>query len=115
MIKINLLPYRELEKVEDITRQIALVILSLIVFVIIVGGAQLYMSISINGLEKDVTSQEERLAELTKIIGGIEGYKRDKAILEKKLAVIDSLEENRLAPVRMLDELTNLVPVKDIS
>jgi type IV pilus assembly protein PilN len=114
MIKINLLPYRERAKVEDLTRQIALVVISFIILVLIVGGVQLYVSLSIGGLEKDVKQQEDRLAELTKVIGDIEKYKRDKDVLEKKLAVIDSLEQNRLAPVRMLDELTGLVPVKDI-
>jgi type IV pilus assembly protein PilN len=37
-----------------------------------------------------------------------------KAILERKLAIINNLEENRLAPVMMLDELSLLVPVKDV-
>lgn len=114
MIKINLLPYREAGKKENITRQIALIVLSFIVFFLIMGSVQLYISATISGLEKDVKDQEDRLAQLTKIIGDIEIYKRDKAVLDKKLAVINSLEANRLAPVRMLDALTGLVPVKDI-
>lgn len=114
MIKINLLPYREKAKVEDLTRQIALIVISFIALILVVGGVQLYVSLTISGLEKDMKQQEGRLAELTKIIGDIERYKKDKEVLERKLAVIDSLEENRLAPVRMLDELSGLVPVKDI-
>jgi Tfp pilus assembly protein PilN len=34
--------------------------------------------------------------------------------LEQKLGVITTLEENRLAPVKTLDNLAMLVPVKDI-
>ncbi|MCX5835443.1 MAG: hypothetical protein NTX62_00410, partial [Deltaproteobacteria bacterium] len=114
MIKINLLPYRERAKVEDLTRQIALIAISFIALILIVGGVQLYVSLTIGGLEKDVKQQEDRLSELTKVIGDIERYKRDAAVLDRKLAVIESLEQNRLAPVRMLDELSGLVPVKDI-
>jgi type IV pilus assembly protein PilN len=114
MIKINLLPYRERAKVEDLTRQIALIAISFIAFILIVGVVQLYVSLTIGGLEKDVKQQEDRLSELTKVIGDIERYKRDAAVLDRKLAVIESLEQNRLAPVRMLDELSGLVPVKDI-
>jgi type IV pilus assembly protein PilN len=114
MIKINLLPYREKGKKEDITRQIALIAISFIVLVLVVGAVQLYVSLSISSLEKDMKTQEGRLAELTKVIGDIEKFKREKAVLEKKLAIINSLEQNRLAPVRRLDELTGLVPVKDI-
>lgn len=114
MIKINLLPYRERAKVENLTRQIALIVISFIALILVVGAVQLYVSLTIGGLEKDVKQQEGRLVELTKIIGDIERYKKDKAVLDRKLAVIDSLEQNRLAPVRMLDELSTLVPVKEI-
>jgi len=114
MIKINLLPYREKGKRDDTTRQIALIAISFIALILFIGAIQLYIGLKIGDLENDVKEQEEKLAKLTKIIGDIERYKHDKAILEKKLAIINSLEENRLAPVRMLDELTGLVPVKDI-
>jgi type IV pilus assembly protein PilN len=114
MIKINLLPYRERAKVEDFTRQMALIVLSFVCFVLIVGAVQLYISITVSGLEADVKEQEDHLAKLTKVIGDIEIYKKDKELLDKKLAVIDSLEQNRLAPVRRLDNLSSLVPVKDI-
>jgi Tfp pilus assembly protein PilN len=103
MIKINLLPYRERAKVEDLTRQIALIAISFIALILLVGGVQLYMSLTIGGLEKDVKQQEDRLVELTKVIGDIERYKRDAALLDRKLAVIESLEQ-----------LSGLVPVKDI-
>jgi len=114
MIKINLLPYREREKKEGATRQIAWIVVSFIALILVVGGLHFYLMWAIDGLKQDVNQQEIRLSQLTKIIGDIEGYKRDKAILEKKLAIINTLETNRLAPVRMLDELNGLVPVKDI-
>jgi type IV pilus assembly protein PilN len=106
MIRINLLPYREKEKKEDLTRQIVIIALAFVGFLLIIGSVHLYFFMSIGTLEKNIKIQEDKLAALTKIIGDIEVYKNDKAILEKKLAVINNLEENRLAPVRMLDELT---------
>jgi type IV pilus assembly protein PilN len=50
---------------------------------------------------------------LNKKVGDIEGFKRDKKELEQKLGVINSLEINRLFPVRMLDELNQLIPSKE--
>jgi len=114
MIKINLLPYRERAKVEDLARQIALLVISLIAVVLIVGSVQIYITATVIGLEKDIKKQEAEIERLTKVIGDIEVYKKDKEILDRKLGVIDSLEKNRLAPVRMLDELNGLVPSKDI-
>jgi len=69
---------------------------------------------SITNLEKEVKNSEDRLVVLTKIVGDIEVFKADKNDLEKKLKIIKTLEENRLAPVRMLDELTMLVPANDL-
>jgi len=114
MIRINLLPYREKEKKEDLTRQIVIIALAFVGFLLIIGSVHLYFSMSIGTLENSIKIQEDKLAVLTKIIGDIEMYKNDKAILEKKLAIINNLEENRLAPVRMLDELTTMVPIKDV-
>lgn len=114
MIRINLLPYREREKKEDITRQIVIIVITLAVFLLVIGSLQLYLSISVSNLEKNIKLQEERLVDLTKTIGDIEQYKLNKSTLERKLAIINNLEENRLAPVMMLDELSMLIPVKDV-
>ena len=114
MIRINLLPYREREKKEDLTRQIVIIVITLVVFLLVIGSFQLYLSISTSSLDKDIKLQEEELARLTKTIGDIEQYKLNKSTLERKLAIINNLEENRLAPVMMLDELSLLVPVKDV-
>jgi type IV pilus assembly protein PilN len=51
---------------------------------------------------------------LTKKLGDIEGLKRDIKELEQKLSVIKGLEADRFFPVRMLDELAQLVPQKEI-
>jgi type IV pilus assembly protein PilN len=114
MIRINLLPYREREKKEDITRQVVILVITLVVFLLVIGSLQLYLSISVSSLEKNIKLQEERLVDLTKTIGDIEQYKLNKSTLERKLAIINNLEENRLAPVMMLDEISLLVPAKDV-
>lgn len=114
MIRINLLPYREKEKREDITRQIMVIGITFVVFILAIGSFHLYLSMSISSLEENITKQQNELERLNKIIRDIDSFKRDKALLEKKIAIINTLEENRLAPVRMLDELTTLVPVKDV-
>ena len=114
MIRINLLPYREKEKKEDLTRQVIIIAITFIVFLIVIGSIHLYVTLSISSTEKNIKAQEERLTVLTKIIGDIEVFRKDKAVLEKKLAIINNLEGNRLAPVRMLDELSTTIPAKDV-
>jgi len=114
MIRINLLPYREKEKKEDIQRQIIIVSGSLLLFLVILISGHLYLGMTISGLEKKIREADARLVVLNKKVGDIEVFKTDKKELEQKLAVINTLEVNRFFPVRMLDELNMVVPSRDI-
>jgi type IV pilus assembly protein PilN len=116
MIKINLLhrSVEEKEKKANVVRQIAIVVLSLFVFLVILASVHLYVAHSIGNLETDIATKEARLLVLKKIIGEIDDIRAEKQVLEKKLAVINRLEEDRLYPVRMLDEVNALVQPGDI-
>jgi type IV pilus assembly protein PilN len=116
MIKINLLvrSVAEKEKKTHAVRQIAIVLLTLLIFVIILASIHLYIAHRITNLETDIAASEARLVVLKKIIGEIDDIKAEKKILEKKLAAIKALEEDRLYPVRLLDEINILVPARDL-
>ncbi|MCX5825204.1 MAG: PilN domain-containing protein [Deltaproteobacteria bacterium] len=114
MIKINLLPYREKEKKENLQRQIFILSGTLVLFLLIMIAVQLYFSMSISGMETKIREADAKLVVLNKKVGDLEGFKRDKREIEQKLGVIKSLEGNRLFPVRMLDEINRLVPAGDI-
>lgn len=113
MIKINLLPYREKEKKENLTQQIFIAVGSFVVLILLLVWIQVWISSSISNLENKVKTAETTLVDLDKKIGDLEKFKSIKRELEQKLGVIGTLEENRLAPVKTLDNLSLLVP-KDI-
>ena len=114
MIKVNLLPYREREKKENFLQQIFIIAGSFIFFILVLVWLQVWASSSISNLENQKKEAESSLADLDKKIGNLEKYKNEKKDLEQKLGVIATLEENRLAPVKTLDNLSMLVPAKDI-
>ena len=114
MIRINLLPYREKKKKEYLVQQIYIFAGSFIVFILFLVWLQIWMSSSISDLKSQVKDLENTLVELDKKIGDVDKFKKDKKDLEQKLEVIAKLEENRLAPVKTLDNLALLVPLKDI-
>ena len=62
---------------------------------------------------KRIQEADARLVILNKKVGDLEGFKKNKKELEQKLGVIKSLEGNRLFPVRMLDEIRQIVPVNE--
>ena len=113
MIKINLLPYREKAKKENLKNQIIILSGTLLLFLLIIFAVHLYFSMSIGSTETKIREADAKLVVLNKKVGDIEGFKRDKKELEQKLGVINSLERNRLFPVHVLDVLNLLVPSKE--
>ena len=114
MIKINLLPYHEKEKKENLVRQVSIIIGSFVLFILCLLWLQLWMNSLINDLEAQEKDSKASLVDLNKKIGDLERFKNDKSALEQKLSVIKTLEENRLAPIKTLDDLAALVPSKNI-
>jgi type IV pilus assembly protein PilN len=114
MIKINLLPYREKEKKENLARQISIIVGSIIVFILLLVFVQFKFHSSIATLETQVKEADATMTNLNKKIGDLDKFKKDKKELEQKLEVIKTLEEKRFTPVKMLDELSMLVPQKNI-
>jgi type IV pilus assembly protein PilN len=110
MIKVNLLPYWEEKKKAGIKRQIFILSVSFALFFIIIASVHMYMVMGITSLEKQVKNAEVRLEKLTKITGDVEKFKRDKAIVQKKLKIINDLEQNRKAPLYLLLEVANGIP-----
>lgn len=113
MIRINLLPYREKAKKENLQYQILALTGALLLFLLIILSVHVYFNMNISSMETKIKEAEAKLVILNKKVGDIEGFKRDKRELEQKLGVINALETNRLFPVRMLDELNLLVPAKE--
>jgi type IV pilus assembly protein PilN len=113
MIRINLLPYREKAKKENLQYQLIALSGALVLFLLIILSVHVYFNMNISGMEMKIKDAEAKLVILNKKVGDIEGFKKDKRELEQKLGVINALETNRLFPVRMLDELNLLVPAKE--
>ena len=114
MIKINLLPYREKKKKENLVQQIWIISGSFIVFILLLFWLQIWMNSLVSHLKSQIKESEASLIELDKAIGDLDKFKNDKKELEQKLGVIATLEENRLAPVKTLDNLAMLVPSNNI-
>jgi len=112
MIKINLLPFRAARKKENIRRQISVFILSFILILILMILYHFSLGGKITDLKTRVEETNQKLATYDKINKEIAGIKKDLAVLNNKINVIKTLDLNREAPVRMLDEMTQTVVPK---
>ncbi|MBF0223888.1 MAG: PilN domain-containing protein [Desulfobacterales bacterium] len=112
MIRINLLPFRQTRKKENIRRQISIFVLSIILVCCLMSGVYYYLANQVSELEmkkQNVTVQLEAKKREAKEAGEIEEFLK---ALNKKLEVIDTLERNRKEPVKLFALMTETVIAK---
>ncbi|MAI77826.1 MAG: hypothetical protein CL917_02695 [Deltaproteobacteria bacterium] len=110
MLEINLLPHREAKRVADLRESLIVFLLGSLLALMIAAMMDLritsqldQVNISIGQLESDIAKfkpQQDQVAE----------FRRKKAGLEEKLAVIHRLDLARKGPVRVFDELARRTP-----
>jgi type IV pilus assembly protein PilN len=112
MIKINLLPVRAAKKREFGRQQ--LVLFALLLILAAIGNYFVYdrFQSQLKSLDKQIASTRAEIAQLEKTIGEVKSIKEDKKALEDKLKILDALKKGRTGPVKVLDELAQLVPQK---
>lgn len=110
MIEINLLPHREAKRKADIRDTVGVLLLGLV----LLGGGVLWMNNSVNS---EIASAEASVRQLKSNIEQykpqqkqVKKYKKKKERLQVKLDVIESLDQARSGPVRLLDELAMRTP-----
>lgn len=109
MIRINLLPFRAARKKENVRRQVSVFLLSLVLVTILAVIAHVWFNNRITGLNDRIASAKAQVAKYNKINAEIAEIKKKLAVLDKKIEVIQTLDRNRKAPVRLMDSMTQLL------
>jgi type IV pilus assembly protein PilN len=109
MIRINLLPFRTERKKENVRRQLSLFLLSLILVLIVLVYYNFSLGSKIGKLNNKIAATNAELNRYEEINKEIARIKKTLENLKKKMAVIDQLESDRHAPVRLLDMLTKVL------
>ena len=111
MIRINLLPFRQARKKENIRRQVSIFMGSLILVCLVLFAGNYFLGLQVGGLKDDIKKTEAELKKYNEINAEIARIKKTLENLQKKMNVISTLETNRHAPVRLLDAMTQVVPM----
>ena len=110
MIRINLLPFRAARQKENIRRQVSIFVLSLVFVVIGLFAGNYLLGLQVSSLKEDIEKTDAELKKYNEINEEIARIKKKLENLHKKMNVINTLETNRHAPVRLLDAMTQVVP-----
>jgi type IV pilus assembly protein PilN len=112
MIRINLLPFRTERKKENVRRQVSLFLLSLVLVLVVLVYYNFSLSSRIGKLNHKISATKTDLQRYNEINKEIARIKNNLETLRKKMAVIEKLESDRHAPVRLMDTLTQVLMAK---
>lgn len=109
MLKINLLPVRQLKKRAKARNQLLSIILCLICFVIMIGLVGYYQTQKVSTLENTIADIEKEKKKYKPTLDKIKKMEATKKELERKTAVIEKLKADSSLTVRVIDEVANIV------
>lgn len=110
MAHINLLPWRESQRVEQKRNYLTLLAGIAILGVGLMFGVGTIVDTMITNQGYRNQFVERQIVELDAQIEKIKNIKKDKQAIEQRMALIEQLEASRNAVPRVLDELAKLVP-----
>lgn len=112
MIRINLLPVRQVKKREAGRQFIVLMVGVLIIALLGNGYWYFMMEGERDAKQRKLNDTQARIAQLEKTIGEVNELNKRKKEVEEKLAVLDKLRKQRGGPVKLLDALSTAIPKK---
>jgi type IV pilus assembly protein PilN len=112
MIRINLLPVKDIKRRNAIKNQLLFFIVGFISYLSILAliGIFQYNKISFN--EKEVQSLQQEKQKFTATLNEIKKLEEEKELIETRIGVIKQLKESSSLTVHILDEVANLIPNK---
>lgn len=105
MIEINLIPYREQNRLKKAQSILLSYVVLLVVVLAACGGTYFYFDSELTTAKQEKEKIEAELAQLKKKIGKVNEYKKAQQSLQKKVAALAELKSQRKGPVRIMDEL----------
>jgi type IV pilus assembly protein PilN len=112
MIRINLLPYREERKKENILRQINIFLFVFVVVFAILILINVRLSHKVTTLNTKIKNTKTLLAQAETKSKKVDQIKKALEQLTQKTEVIRNIEKNRRASVLLLENMTKLVAEK---
>ncbi len=114
MLKINLLPIRQLKKRAKATNQI---VSAFVAFCFVVAALCLiayYQAGTIKAIEADIASWEIEEKTLKRTLDKIAQFEKNTEELNRRIGVINSLKKSSSLTVHVLDEVANLIDNKRV-
>lgn len=110
MIKVNLIPVKRRRK----TKPLPPFVITMMIVTVVTGIVMAYLVYFFNSRLSDrmtrFAANEKKIAELKEKIKAVENFERLNKTFQQRADIIEQLSKNRSVPVKLLDEISNLLP-----
>jgi len=112
MIRINLLPTKRKvsKKMGELQQQMVLGGLILVLAGMVAGFWWVNLNRTITILKQAKAQADVRIREQDNLLKEVQGIEAERKLVQDKIAIIEQLKKNQSGPVRLLDELSRLLP-----
>ena len=111
MIKVNLLPSKKKKKSKPLPTFLIVTVAAAIAAVAIMAYLTYFFGARVTARQEQVVKNEKTIQELEKKIKAVEDYEKRNAEYAKRKDVIEQLGRNKALPVKILDEVSSVLPV----
>jgi type IV pilus assembly protein PilN len=112
MIRINLLPLRAERKKEETRQLVSTYILVMTCVLLILAWVQISRMRQISHLDAQLQTNRSEIDRYKLLADQLKKLQAQRAAIEAKLNVINSLEKSKAGPVHLLDELASRIPAQ---
>ena len=112
MVRINLLPVREIKRRARAKRQITLFALAMVSLLALLGIIGFLQVSKEKQLQQELTKIHLEKQRYDKVLKQIKQLEEDKKLIEKKIDIIHRLKKESSLTVHILDEIANRTPTK---
>ena len=110
MIRINLLPVREERRRADLRQFGVLLAATLLGSLLVVGFFHWKVKSDVESVNQQVAATQRQIDQFGPQLEQVKVYRDTKAQIERKLEVIERLDDSRSGPVHLMDELATHTP-----
>ncbi len=110
MIKVNLIPVKRKKKAKPLPTFLIITVIVTVGVIIVMAYLTFFFSSRLSAKKTQFAANEKKIAELKEKIKAVESFEQLNKTFQQRNEIIEQLSKNRSVPVRLLDEISNLLP-----
>ncbi len=110
MIKVNLIPTKRGKKTKPVPPFVVTMMVVTIVVSVVMAYLVFFFNSRLSMKKTQLAANEKKIVELKEKIKAVENFEQLNKAFQQRNDIIEQLSKNKSVPVKLLDEISNLLP-----